>query len=222
MRAEQSAGKGKVRAPALEVCARCIEKMLLCELGTGKSTLCQVCMAAKAWHERLGEEEAELKVVCWRKCTEVESPHGEKKKVWMEELLKPSEKSNGGLAVKEVGELTLGVELKLLFWGLFMQLNRQNNLLEVKTQDVMLLLGMEVNEMEEMDEEDIAEVDDEEVRELSTEGPKEVEELEEGPGKAEGLESAEVAKARVEKGLEVEKGSQSMESGGSGDDEMKV
>ena len=77
MRAEQSAGEGKVRAPVLEVCARCIKKMLLCELGTDKSTLCQACKAVKVQCERLGEEEVEH----WRKCMEVELPHGKKKKV---------------------------------------------------------------------------------------------------------------------------------------------
>lgn len=206
--------------------------MLLCKPGTGKSMSSQACQVVKAWCERPGEE-PEPKVVHWRKHTEVELPCSEKKKVQTEELLKGSEKSDGGLAVKEVGVLILGVELKLLFQGLFTQLDCQNNLLEVllevKTQEVTLLLGVEVNEMEEMDEEEVVEVDKEEVRELSTEGPKEAEESEEGPGKVEGskhgveaLGSVEVAKAGAEKGLEVEKGLQSAESGGSGDDEMEV
>ena len=124
------------------------------------------------------------------------------------------------------------MELKLLFQGLFMQLDCQNNLLEVllevKTQEVTLLLGVKVNEMEEMDEEEVVEVDKEEVRELSTEGPKEAEESEEGPGKVEGSkqgaeasESLEVAKVGV-KGLEVEKGLRSMESRGNEDNKMEV
>ena len=233
VRAEQSARKGKARAPVPEVCARCIKKMLLCELGTGKSTSCQACKVAKAWCERLEEEEMELKVVHRRKCMKVELPCSKKKKVQTEELSKGSEKSNGGLVVKEVRGSTLRVELKLLFQGLFTQLNHQNNLLEdllqVKTQEVVLLLGMEVNEMEEMDKEEDVEVNKEEVRELLTEGPKEVGESEEGPGKVEGskhgveaLGSVEVAKAGAEKGLEVKKGLQSAESGGSRDDEMEV
>ena len=200
------------------MCARCIKKILLCELGTGKSTSCQACKVVKVQCERPGEEEVELKVVCWRKCMEVELPHG-KKKAWMEELSKGLKKSNGGPAVKEIGGLILGAELKPLFRGLFAQLNHQNNLLEdlleVKTQEVVLLLGTEVNEMEETDEEKDMEVNEEEVRELSMEGPKEAEELEEGPGKAEGSKQ----------GVEVEKGSQSvesMESGGNGGNDMEV
>ena len=86
---------------------------------------------------------------------EVESPHGKKKKVWTEELFKGSEKSNGGPVVKEVGGLTFRAELKLLFWGLFTWLDCQNDLLEdlleVKTQEVALLLSTEVNETEETD-----------------------------------------------------------------------
>ena len=46
-------------------------------------------------------------------------------------------------------------ELKLLFWGLFTWLDCQNDLLEdlleVKTQEVVLLLSTEVNETEETD-----------------------------------------------------------------------
>ena len=64
MRVEQSAGKGKVRVLAPEVCTRCIEKMLLCKLGTGKSMLCQACKVVKVQCERPGEEEVEPKVVC--------------------------------------------------------------------------------------------------------------------------------------------------------------
>ena len=209
----------------MEVCARCVEKMLLCEPGTGKSMSCQACKAAKVQCERPGEKEVEPKVVCWRKCTEVESPCDEKKKAWMEESLKGLEKSNGGLVVKEVRGSTLRVELKLLFQGLFTQLNHQNNLLEdllqVKTQEVALLLGMEVNEMEEMDKEEDVEVNKEEVRELLTEGPKEVGESEEGPGKVEESKQG----AEVSGSVEVEKGLQSMEStesGGNRDDEMEV
>ena len=134
MRVEQSTGKGKARALAQEVCARCIEKMLLCELGTGKSTSCQVCKAAKAWCKRPGEEEVELKVVLQRKHREMESPCGEKKKVQMKELLKGLEKSNRGLVVKEVRGLILKAELKLLFWGLFM-------LLEWEPACVMIVYG---------------------------------------------------------------------------------
>ena len=124
MRVEQSTRKGKARAPAPEVCTRCIEKMLLCKLGTGKSTSCQVCKAAKAWCKRPGEEE-------------------------------------------------------------------------------------------------VMEVDEEEVRELSMEGPKEVEELEEGPGKVEGSKQGVEASGSAE----VEKGSQSAESaesGRNGGDDMEV
>ena len=163
---------------------------------------------------------------------EVESPCSEKKKVQTEELLKGLEKSDGGLVVKEVGVSILSAKLKLLFQELFAQLDHQNNLLEVKTQEVVLLLGMEVNKTEEMDEEEDMEVDEEELRELLMEGPKEVERLEEGPRKVEGSKqgaeasgSSEVAKVGVEKGLEVEKGSQSvgsMESGGNEDDKMEV
>ena len=47
VRVEQSAGKGKVRVLAPKVCTRCIEKMLLCKLGTGKSMLCQACKVVK-------------------------------------------------------------------------------------------------------------------------------------------------------------------------------
>ena len=138
-------------------------------------------------------------------------------------------KSDGGPVVKEVGMLTLSAELKLLLWGLFIWLNCQNNLLEdllkVKTQEVMLLLDAEVNEMEEMYEEEGMEVDEEEVRELSTEGPKEVQGLEKGLEKVEGSRSLEVAKAGTEDSTEVEKGlqsSESMDSGGNGDDEMEM
>ena len=92
--------------------------MLLCELGTGKSTSCQACKIVKVQCERLEKEEAELKVVCWRKHMKVELPHG-KKKVWMEELSKGSKKSDGGPAVKEIGGLTLRADLKPLFGGLF-------------------------------------------------------------------------------------------------------
>ena len=225
MRVEQSTRKGKARAPAPEVCTRCIEKMLLCKLGTGKSTSCQVCKAAKAWCKRPGEEEVELKVVLWRKHTKMEWPCGEKKKMQMKKSLKGSEKSNRGLVVKEVGGSTLRAELKLLFWGLFMLLNCQNDLLEVllevKTQKVTLLLSIEINEMEEIDEEEVMEVDEEEVRELSMEGPKEVEELEEGPGKVEGSKQGVEASGSAE----VEKGSQSAESaesGRNGGDDMEV
>ena len=209
----------------MEVCARCVEKMLLCEPGTGKSMSCQACKAAKVQCERPGEKEVEPKVVCWRKCTEVESPCDEKKKAWMEESLKGLEKSNGGLAVKKVGVSTLSAELKLLFRGLSTWLNHQNDLLEdlleIKTQKVTLVLGMEVNEMEEMDEEEGMEVDKEEVRELLMEGPKEAEESEEGPGKVEESKQG----AEVSGSVEVEKGLQSMEStesGGNRDDEMEV
>ena len=80
MRAEQSTGKGKARTPVPEICTRCVKKILLCELGTGKSTSCLVCLAVKAWYERPGEEESELKVVHQRKRTEVELPHSKKKK----------------------------------------------------------------------------------------------------------------------------------------------
>ena len=138
-------------------------------------------------------------------------------------------KSDGGPVVKKVGMLTLSAELKLLLWGLFIWLNCQNNLLEdllkVKTQEVMLLLDAEVNEMEEMYEEEGMEVDEEEVRELSTEGHKEVQELEKGLEKMEGSRSLEVANTGAEDSTEVEKGlqsSESMDSGGNGADEMEM
>ena len=89
----------------------------------------------------------------------------------------------------------------------------------------MLLLDVEVNEMEEMYEEEGMEVGEEEVRELSTEGHKEVQELEKGLEKMEGSRSLEVAKAGAEDSTEVEKGlqsSESMDSGGNGDDEMEM
>ena len=160
-----------------------------------------------------------------RKHTEVELPHSEKKKMQMEELSNGLEKSDGGPAVKEIRALTLGAELKLLFQGLFAWLDCQNNLLEnlleIKTQEVMLLLGVEVNEMEETDKEEDAEVDEKEVRKLSIEGPREVEELEKGPRKAEA--SKQGVEASVSE--EVEKGLQSVEStesGGNRDNEMEV
>ena len=138
-------------------------------------------------------------------------------------------KSDGGPVVKKVGMLTLSAELKLLLWGLFTWFNCQNNLLEdllkVKTQEVMLLLDVGVNEMEEMYEEEGMEVDEEEVRELSTEGHKEVQELEKGLEKMEGSRSLEVANTGAEDSTEVEKGlqsSESMDSGGNGDDEMEM
>ena len=143
----------------------------------------------------------------------------------MEELSNGLEKSDGGPAVKEIRALTLGAELKLLFQELFAWLDCQNNLLEnlleIKTQEVMLLLGVEVNEMEETDKEEDAEVDEKEVRKLSIEGPREVEELEKGPRKAEA--SKQGVEASVSE--EVEKGLQSVEStesGGNRDNEMEV
>ena len=216
--------KGKGKGPGPGGVHQGVKKMLLCKPGTGKSMSSQACQVVKAWCERPGEE-PEPKVVHWRKHTEVESPCSEKKKVQTEELLKGSEKSDGGLAVKEVRVLILGAELKLLFQGLFVWPNCQNDLLEVllevKTEEVMLLLGVEVNKMEEIDEEEDMEVNEEEVRELSMEGPKEAEESEKGPSKAEGSKQG----MEALESAEAEKGSQSMkstESGGNGDDETEV
>ena len=151
--------------------------------------------------------EPEPKVVCQRKHTVVKLPHSDKKKVQMEESFNGSKKSDGGPAVKEIRAWTLGAELKLLFQGLFAWLNCQNdlleNLLEVETQEVMLLLGVEVNKMEETDKEEDAEDDEKEVRKLSTEGPREVEELKKGPRKAEaskqGVEAS--VSEEIEKGV---------------------
>ena len=56
VQAEQGTRKGKVRVPVPEVCARCIEKMLLCETETGKPTLCQACKTAKVQCKRPREE----------------------------------------------------------------------------------------------------------------------------------------------------------------------